>query len=115
MAKVAPATGVAVNDHQIKPDNPTSRLHHLDLRSMSVRPREFGIARKQWRIERFGERNVGAVVSGQRFAQLPDARQELSMWVALQDEARKVIQRLLCPSWCDVFELDQPTDEPKRQ
>lgn len=75
---------------------------------MSVRPREFRIARKQWRVERFGERNVGAVVSGQRFAQLPDARQELPMSVALQDEASKIIQRLLCPSWRDVFELDQP-------
>lgn len=63
----------------------------FDLGPVSVRTPEPGIAGEQWRVERFCERNVSAVVSGQRLAQLPNTSQELSMRITVNDEPCKVI------------------------
>lgn len=74
---------------------------------MAVRTPQFGIAREHRRVECFGERDVRTVVGCQGFAQCPDARQQLSMRVPLNDEPRKVIERLLSADYRDGLELHQ--------
>lgn len=74
---------------------------------MAVRARELGIAGEYGSVERFGERHIRCVVRCQGTAQLPDARQQVSMRVPLNDEGRKVIKCLLCTGCRDALELHQ--------
>lgn len=72
---------------------------------MAVRTPQFGIAGEYRCVERLGERNVRAVVGCQGFPQFPNARQQLSMRMSLNEKSRKVIERLLGADCCDGLEL----------
>jgi hypothetical protein len=68
---------------------------------------EFGAAGEQWRSQRLGERNVCAIVGRDRVAQLPDARHQFLMRIALNHEPGAIIEDLLRSGGSDVLEQRQ--------
>lgn len=72
-----------------------------------MRAGELRVASEQRRIERFGERHVSAVICSQRLAQLPYPREQLSMRMALDDQACEIFEGLLRAPRIDVLQPNQ--------
>ena len=74
---------------------------------MTVRARELRVASDERRIQRLGERDIGAVIRSDRIPQLPNAWHEVVVSVPVYDEGGAVVESQLSAGRADFGELHE--------